>query len=73
MYCILDCNLPETPWITSHPQDIQAMMGHKVLLEVTAYGVAPLHYQWYFEGHKIPGMYVNLYYVDVYIQLLLCV
>ena len=73
MYCILDSNLPATPWITSHPQDIKAMMGHKVVLEVTAYGVMPLHYQWYFEDHKIPGTYVNLYYAKVYIQLLLCI
>ena len=49
----------KAPVILYHPQDVEAMEGYVVILEVTADGIKPLYYQWYFEENEIPGMYVN--------------
>ena len=56
--------------ITSHPpQDIQMLHGHKVTMEVMAFGTKPLQFQWYYEDNIIDGMlnqivfmYITSYY-----------
>ena len=44
-----------TPVITSHPQDVQVQEGQQEILEVKAYGTAPLQYQWYHKSKTILG------------------
>ena len=44
--------------ITSHPtQDVYILKGHKVTLDIAAYGTEPLNYQWYYEDEIIHGMF----------------
>lgn len=43
----------------SDPQDVHIPEGHRLLLEVTACGAMPLHYQWYLDDcYKLPGMLI---------------
>lgn len=65
-------NTPQqAPVITSHPQDVQVQEGHQVILEVKAYGTAPLHYQWYHKFKTILGMLNHTYYVHACNHMLL--
>ena len=58
MFCLgIDHKKVQAPCIKSHPQDIQTLEGVTVILEVTADGTMPLHYQWYYECDILPGMY----------------
>ena len=53
--------------ITSHPQNVEILQGHKGILEVEAHGTMPLYYQWYYENNIMHG----IYYDAVYLYLLL--
>jgi mono/diheme cytochrome c family protein len=43
------------PSIAGPPENVTVLAGKKVILSVSATGTAPLQYQWYFNGKKIPG------------------
>ena len=48
--------LQQAPVITSHPKNVLVQGGYPTILEVKAYGTAPLHYQWYRNSRQIIGM-----------------
>ena len=52
--------------ITSHPpQNIQIQDGHKVTLEVMAFGTEPLQFQWYYEDNIIDGTLSQIVYMPI--------
>ena len=51
--------------ITSHPQNVVILQGHKVTLEVTAYGTMPLFYQWYYEDDILHGMLHHIVHMTI--------
>ena len=60
-----DHNRPQAPVIKNHPpQGVQIPQGHKVTLEVMAYGTEPLYYQWHYKDEIMPGMYLCI--IDIH-------
>ena len=45
--------LPVPPTISGQPQDIQTNTGASITFKVTAFGYAPLSYQWYYNGSAL--------------------
>lgn len=45
----------EPPTITLQPEDIKVAVGERVQLKSNASGSAPLYYQWFKDGIRIPG------------------
>lgn len=57
-YITIDINhsMSQAPMITSHPQDVEILWGHRGKLELIAHGATPLRYQWYFNFKAMCGM-----------------
>jgi hypothetical protein len=49
------------PVITMQPTNISVSLGQPAVFRVTATGLAPLHYQWRFNGNSIPGATASIY------------
>ena len=63
-YIGIDHKAPQAPVIFSHPENVEIVNGHRVILEVMACGTMPLYYQWYFEGDILHGMLNYIVYMS---------
>jgi hypothetical protein len=50
-----------SPIITTQPTNQSVSLGQPAVFSVTATGLAPLHYQWRFNGDSIPGATASIY------------
>jgi len=60
----LNIGLGQPPQITSAPQSQTVAPGGQATFQVTASGLAPLAYQWQFDGANLPGATQSSYRID---------
>ena len=57
--------------IINHPEDVEIVQGHHVILEVKAGGTEPLYYQWHYEDNILHGILKSYSYCVATFYLLL--
>ena len=65
---VIDSHTPVTPFATIHtPHDTISYLGEIIAFDAEeTYGGSDPHYQWYLNGHLVPGATTNAYSVTVY-------